>query len=193
MTPVPRETAGVLDLFRAMVVEESERQNLVSPASMIEFDTRHVDDGVQLVPLGRPGSWCDVGSGAGLPGVVIAILTGEPMTLIEPRHLRADFLRRVVATLDLNAEVVEAKVERLSGSFDNITARAVAETGKLFAMTEHLAHRGTRWILPKGRSAKKELEAAEQAWQGRFELVPSRTSDEAMIMVAEDVRRRGKR
>jgi 16S rRNA (guanine527-N7)-methyltransferase len=48
-------------------------------------------------------------------------------------------------------------------------------------------------VLPKGRSAKKELEAAQQSWHGRFTLVPSRTSDEAMILVAEDVRRRGKR
>ena len=193
MSDVSRETRGKLALFKDMVFEENRDQNLVSPASLTEFDTRHLDDGAQLVKLGQAGSWCDVGSGAGLPGVIIAVLTEAPMTLIEPRHLRADFLRRVVAALDLNAEVVEAKVERLDAKFDNITARAVAETGKLFAMTEHLAHRGTRWILPKGRSAKKELEAAGQAWQGRFELVPSRTSDEAMILVAENVRRRGKR
>jgi 16S rRNA (guanine527-N7)-methyltransferase len=69
----------------------------------------------------------------------------------------------------------------------------VAELSKLFAITEHLAQRGTRWILPKGRSAKKELEAAQMSWQGSFTLVPSRTSDEAMILVAEGVRRRGKR
>jgi 16S rRNA (guanine527-N7)-methyltransferase len=125
--------------------------------------------------------------------VVVAILTGESTTLIEPRRLRAEFLRRVVAELDINATVSEAKVERTVGNFDNITARAVAETSKLFAMAEHVTHRGTRWVLPKGRSAKKELEAAQQSWHGRFTLVPSRTSDEAMILVAEDVRRRGTR
>jgi len=190
---VSRETADRLELFKALVTAENEVQNLVSPASLAEFDTRHIEDGMQLADLGKPGTWCDVGSGAGLPGIVIAIVTGAPMTLIEPRKLRADFLRRAVAELSLGAEVAEMKAERVPAHFDNITARAVAELPKLFAITEHLAQRGTRWILPKGRGAKKELEAAQMSWQGSFTLVPSRTSDEATIIVAEGVRRRGKR
>jgi 16S rRNA (guanine527-N7)-methyltransferase len=190
---VSRETADRLALFRELVTAENARQNLVSPASLADFDTRHIEDGMQLAALGKPGSWCDVGSGAGLPGIVIAIVTGAPMTLIEPRKLRADFLRRAVAALAVDAEVAEMKAERVDARFDNITARAVAELSKLFAITEHLAQLGTRWVLPKGRSAKKELEAAQMSWQGSFTLVPSRTSDEAMILVAEGVRRRGKR
>jgi len=193
MTNVSRETASRLALFKRLVLNENEHQNLISPASAAEFDARHLQDGVQLAELGKKGSWCDVGSGAGLPGIIIAIMTKAPMTLIEPRKLRADFLRRAVAELGIQAEVVELKAERVPAHFNNITARAVAELSRLFAITEHLAQRGTRWILPKGRSAKKELEAAQQSWQGSFTLVPSRTSDEAMILVAEGVRRRGKR
>ena len=193
MTDVPRETSKLIAQFKLLVIEENQRQNLVSPKSIDEFDVRHLDDAAQLVALGKPGNWADIGSGAGLPGLVIAVLTGAPMTLIEPRRLRADFLRRAIAELGVDATVSEAKAQNVTGRFDNITARAVAELDKLFAMAEHLAHPGTRWILPKGRSAKKELEAAQQSWHGRFTLVPSRTSDEAMILVAEDVRRRGKR
>jgi 16S rRNA (guanine527-N7)-methyltransferase len=189
---VSRETAARLARFKTLVVAENERQNLVSPASLADFESRHIDDAVQLADLGQPGSWCDVGSGAGLPGIVIAIVTGAPMTLIEPRKLRADFLRRAVAELGLDAEVFEGKAERVPAHFDNITARAVADLARLLAITENLAQRGTRWILPKGRSAKKELEAAQLSWQGSFTLVPSRTSDEAAIIVAEGVRRRGK-
>ncbi len=190
---VSRETGEKLAHFKALVIDENQRQNLISPASMLEFDTRHIADSLQLAELGKAGSWCDVGSGAGIPGVVIAMVTGEPMTLIEPRRLRADFLRRAVSELSLDAEVCEMKAERVPAHFDNITARAVAELSKLFAITEHLAKRGTRWILPKGRSAQKELEAAHQSWQGAFTLVPSRTGDAAMILLAEGVRRRGKR
>ncbi len=193
MTVVSRETSEKLALFRALVTAENAVQNLVSPASLADFDTRHVDDGVQLAALGKAGTWCDVGSGAGLPGIVIAIVTGAPMTLIEPRKLRADFLRRAVAELGIDAEVAEMKAERVPAHFDNITARAVAELSKLFTITEHLAQRGTRWILPKGRSAQKELESAQLSWQGSFTLVPSRTGEAAMILVAEGVRRRGKR
>jgi len=189
---VSRETNDQLAAFKTLVIEENQRQNLVSPGSIADFDNRHLADAVQLVELGKPGTWCDVGSGAGLPGIVISILTGSPMTLIEPRRLRADFLRRAVNELGLAAEVCELKAERVPAHFDNITARAVAELSKLLGITEHLAQRGTRWILPKGESAQKELAAAQLSWQGAFTLVPSRTSDAAMIVVAEGVRRRGR-
>ena len=123
---------------------------------------------------------------------MIAIVAGGPISLIEPRRLRADFLRRAIVDLELaNAEIVEAKAEWVTGQFDIITARAVASLSQLFAMSSHLAHRETRWILPKGRGAKKELDEALQSWQGEFELVPSLTSEDAMIVVAERVRRRG--
>ena len=193
MTDVPRETEAKLAQFKALVIDENKSQNLISTGSIADFETRHIDDGVQLAELGKPGSWCDVGSGAGLPGIVIAIVTGAPMTLIEPRKLRADFLRRAVAELGISVEVSMLKAERVSAHFDNITARAVAELSKLLEITEHLAHDGTRWILPKGQSSQKELAAAQQSWQGAFTLVPSRTSEAAMIVVAEGVRRRGKR
>jgi len=189
MSHVSRETSNKLALFKELVIEGNQLQNLVSPASIADFDSRHIEDGVQLAELGKPGTWCDVGSGAGLPGIVIAIITGAPMTLIEPRKLRADFLRESVARLGLDARVVDLKAERVPDHFDNITARAVAELSKLFAITEHLAQRGTRWILPKGQSAQKELAAAQQSWQGAFTLVPSRTSNAAMIVVAEGLRR----
>ena len=192
---VSRETSFRLERFEELVRAENERQNLVAPSTLADFAVRHIADGAQLVGLAPArASWCDIGSGAGLPGIVIAILTGAPVILVEPRRLRADFLRRTKAELSLDrVEVIEAKAENVTGQFDVITARAVAETGKLFAMTAHLAHAGTRWILPKGRSAKKELEAAQHSWQGEFRLVPSTTGDEAMILVAERVRRKGKR
>jgi len=179
-----------------MVAAENEVQNLVARSTLADFKTRHIADAAQLVEL-APGeaSWCDIGSGAGIPGVVIAILNSAPVLLVEPRKLRADFLRRVCTTLSLDkVEVRATKVQRVEGRrFDVITARAVAEISALFTMASHLAHPGTRWILPRGRNAKKELEAAQQSWQGAFSLVPSRTSDEAMILVAEQVRRRQRR
>ncbi len=194
MIAVSRETAAKLAEFEALIRSENQVQNLVSASTLDDFATRHVADAAQLVRLAAPGSsWCDIGSGAGLPGLVIAIITGDPVTLVEPRRLRADFLRRACQTLKINAAVVECKAERVSGQFDVITARAVADLTKLFAMTEHLGHGTSRWILPKGRNAQKELEAAKQAWQGEFAVVPSETSEDALIVVAERVRRRGKR
>jgi 16S rRNA (guanine527-N7)-methyltransferase len=191
---VSRETFEKLERFAAFLITENDRQNLVAPNSIPDLWTRHILDGAQLLGLasGR-GSWCDIGSGAGLPGLVIAILGGTPMTLIEPRRLRADFLRQAIDHLDLGDVTVSAKrVERVEGKFDFITARAVARLDKLFGIAWHLAHGETKWVLPKGESAQSELDDALGSWQGEFCLVPSRTHPAAAIIVATHVRRRGK-
>ena len=192
---VSRETLERLDRFAALLVEENQRQNLIASASVQELWTRHIADGAQLLGFGEgKGSWCDIGSGAGLPGLVLAILGGQPMTLNEPRKLRADFLRRAVADLDLaKVSVAECKVEKLVGKFDFITARAVARLDRLFAMSCHLAHSETKWVLPKGEKAQSELDEARVTWQGSFRLVSSRTHPASAIVIAEDVHRRGKR
>ena len=83
--------------------------------------------------------------------------------------------------------------ERLAGSYDYITARAVARLDRLFGMACHLAHSETRWVLPKGERAQSELDEASEAWQGKFRLVPSRTHPASAIVIAEQVKRRGKR
>ena len=194
MIAVSRETSSKLAEFAALVREENLVQNLVSASTLEDFASRHIADGAQLVGLAEArSSWCDIGSGAGLPGIVIALITGDPTTLVEPRHLRADFLRRACDTLGIDATVIEGKADRVVGKYDVITARAVADTARLFAMTEHLAHAKTRWIFPKGRNAQKELDAALQSWQGEFAFVPSETSDDGLILVAERVKRRGRR
>ena len=191
---VSRETFERLTQFADLIVAENEHQNLLSSASLADLWERHILDGAQLVGLaGKAGSWCDIGSGPGLPGMVIALLGGTPMTLVEPRKLRAEFLQNAVAALGLeDVEVRRCKAEQVEGKFDIITARAVARLDKLFAITAHLARDGTKWILPKGESVKSELDEARRTWQGSFQLVPSRTHDRAAIVVAEHVRRRGK-
>jgi 16S rRNA (guanine527-N7)-methyltransferase len=189
---VPRETRERLNDYVALLLEESERQNLIAKSTVADVWSRHIEDCGQLSALAPDysKSWADIGSGAGLPGIVIAILTGAPITLIEPRRLRSDFLARVVDTLGLtNATVVPGRAEAAVGKFDLITARAVAKTGDIFGITEHLAHKRTTYLLMKGRSAQSELDALGSAWQGRFSLVPSRTDPDASIIVASEVRR----
>ncbi len=174
-----------------MLVDENKRQNLVAKSTLDDLWRRHIDDAAQLAAHdARSATWLDIGSGAGLPGIVIAILTGNPMILVEPRRLRAEFLRRVVDQLGLDATVVQSKIESFRHPpVDIITARAVASIDRLFAMAAHLSHPGTKWVLPKGRSAQLELEEAKKTWQGDFRLEPSRTDPDAHILLATKVRR----
>jgi 16S rRNA (guanine527-N7)-methyltransferase len=84
--------------------------------------------------------------------------------------------------------VLCAKAERVEGTFDVITARAVAPLAKLLKISAHLSTRKTVWALPKGRSAQAELAEARGAWQGSFHLEPSVTDPESFIVVATGVR-----
>lgn len=187
---VSRETFERLEAYAALLREESGRQNLVSASTLDHLWNRHILDSAQLVRF-EPhlrASWADVGSGAGLPGIVIACLAQGPVTLIEPRRLRADFLHKVSESLRLDVSVFAGKAERAAGKYDVITARAVANLPKLLKISAHLSTRNTVWALPKGRSARAELAEAQQAWQGRFHVEHSVTDEDSWVVVATGVR-----
>lgn len=190
--PVSREALRKLEAYVTMLRAESARQNLVSASTLERIWDRHILDSAQLVRFGpfAGASWVDVGSGAGLPGIVIACLVGGPVTLIEPRRLRADFLHRAADSLRLRVDVVCARAERVEGRFDVITARAVANLSRLLELSAHLSTGKTVWALPKGRSALAELSEAKRAWQGVFHVEQSVTDPDSAIVVATGVRKR---
>lgn len=190
---VPRETMVRLDAFAALLREENERQNLVSRASLDGVWRRHIADSAQLVrfvPSPR-ASWVDLGSGAGFPGLIVAALHRGPVTLVEERRLRADFLRRAAETLRVAVEIVQARAERLAPRpFDVISARAFAPLDRLLHFGTGFSTANSVWLLPKGRNAETELAALDPSWQGSFRLEPSVTDTHAQIIVAEGVHRK---
>ncbi|MGA9580353.1 MAG: 16S rRNA (guanine(527)-N(7))-methyltransferase RsmG [Allosphingosinicella sp.] len=191
---VPRETLERLEAFETLLRSENERQNLVSKASLERVWERHILDSAQIVRFAPPQarSWLDLGTGAGFPGLMVPLFHPADAVLVESRRLRAEFLRTAASTLGI-AERVEILCSRLESvptrPFDVISARAFAPLPKLLDLAERFSRAGTVWILPKGRNAKSELEAARSSWQGDFRLEPSLTDAEAQIVVATGVRR----
>ncbi len=197
---VSRETSERLQRFVALLTEENQHQNLIASSTINELWERHIVDGAQLLSLAEPGGhWLDIGSGAGLPGLVLAIVSPDPITLVEPRRLRVDFLEKVKRDLSLDhVTIAGSSIDKVIGRYDIITARAVASLDRLFEMAAPLSHpeashAATKCLFPKGRKAKQELDDARRTWHGVFRLVPSCTSPEAAIIVAESVVRRGSR
>jgi 16S rRNA (guanine527-N7)-methyltransferase len=190
--PVSRETLERLERYVELLREEAAHQNLISAATLQDVWDRHILDSAQLVRYEpHPNSaWVDIGSGAGLPGIVIACLVDGPVTLVEPRRLRAEFLHKVSESLPVTTSIVPLKAERVKGTFDVITARAVAPLTQLLKISAHLSTRNTVWALPKGRSAHRELAEAQRSWQGVFRVEPSVTDDQSMIVVGTEVRAR---
>lgn len=189
---VPRETIDRLSHFVAMVIEEARHQNLVAASTLPAIWSRHIVDSAQLANLIAPeGTIVDIGTGAGFPGIVIALVLDREILMTEPRRRRAEFLMRAVKELGLsNASVQGSRVEAVAGFFSSITARAVATLDFILASSLHLAGENTRWVLPRGRSGAAEVEAARKTWHGRFSLVPSVSDPESSIVIATEIERK---
>jgi len=190
---VSRETIQRLDAFAALLADENERQNLVSRSTLPDLWVRHIVDSAQLllyVPS-PTSSWLDLGSGAGFPGLIVAALHQGPVTLVESRRLRVEFLHRAAEVLGVSPTIIPTRLERLpDATFDVISARAFAASGRTLSLSHRFSTGNTRWILPKGASAQSELEAVRASWHGDFRLVPSLTDQSASIIIAEGVRPR---
>lgn len=191
---VSRETLDKLERYRQLVIEGAAEQNLIARSTFDVFWTRHIADSAQLLPLSEgvgPGDWLDLGAGAGMPGIVVAILSKRPVHLVEERRGRIAFLNRVIEVLELpNAQVFGCKVQALKHKPATIiSARAFAPLPKLFELAHSFSTQKTLWLLPKGRSAREEVESARENWQGTFHVKQSLTDSEAAIVVATGVRK----
>lgn len=194
---VPRETFERLDRFVALLTAECHSQNLIAASTIDVVWSRHIVDSAQLVPLAKDnGPWLDLGTGAGFPGLIVALLGSRPVVLVESRRKRAEFLQRAVALLAIGdrCTVAAARAEAVPArSFATISARAFAPLDRLIDIGLRFADDETRWLLPKGRNAQAELATARRTWQGSFRIEPSITDPESAIIVAEQVGRREQR
>ena len=187
------ESIERLDHLAAIVTAESDQQNLIARSTLESIWSRHIVDSLQLAPLApASGDWLDIGTGAGFPGLALAAVQPERrFVLVEPRRLRADFLRETAATLSLpGVEVVTGKVENVRERAAVISARAVAQVAPLIASAVQCASNETLWLLPKGRSAREEVARAKQRWHGLFHVEQSITDPESSIVIARGVRAR---
>ena len=187
-----------LQLLVERLHAENSRQNLVSKASLTQVWRRHVADSAQLL-LGaqyQAESWIDLGTGAGFPGLVVAVLLPQTaVTLVEVRSRRAKWLSEAVEALGLaNVAVCQADVATLpTRKFNIISARAFAPLDRLVPLAARFSTTDTIWLLPKGRSARDEL-AALSGWRHMFHVEQSLTDVDAGIVTgrllgAEEQRR----
>lgn len=187
---VSRETGERIETFIVYLLREAASQNLISASTLGQIWSRHIVDSAQLLKLVPPqmtdGEWLDLGSGAGFPGIIIALLSDFKVTLVESRNRRIDYLQRAVALLDLEDRVTVAgmPLERLqTAPFSVISARAFAPLPRLFALAARFSTDKTIWLLPKGRNADKEWQEVQPAWTGDFNIEPSVTDAESGILV----------
>lgn len=187
---VSRETLDRLTLYHDLLAKWGQRINLVSRATLDDVWSRHFHDSAQLLDLAPDHArlWADLGSGAGFPGLVVAILAAESrpelrVRLIESDQRKAAFLRAVCRETGIVADIVADRIESAEPcGADVVSARALAPLADLLGMAErHLASGGV-CLFPKGARYRDEVAEALETWTFRCEEYRSETDAEAVIL-----------
>ncbi|WFL78663.1 16S rRNA (guanine(527)-N(7))-methyltransferase RsmG [Altererythrobacter arenosus] len=182
-----------LELMIRLLLEENARQNLISRPSEQQVWQRHIADSAQLlrfVPRETSGKWLDLGTGAGFPGLVIAVLRPDiPVFLVESRARRVEWLVRASEAMGLgNCQTIGQRLENVppfAARF--ISARAFAPLPKLLKLSAPFSTKATTYLLPKGRSAAQELSELPKRSRSMFHVEQSLTDSGAGIIVSAGV------
>lgn len=205
-TDVSRETMALYIQWYNLLTHWNKKINLVSSTTISDFWRRHALDSHQLFSClpKRDVSILDLGSGAGFPGLALALSLKHSckdapigrVTLVESNGKKCNFLRTVVRELSLPANIVQDRVEGFaqmnSEAFDVITARAFAPLSKLLGYSEPFWGGATLGIFPKGRGWQDEIESAEGQWLFDVETRQSQTAEDAKILLVSALKSRDK-
>ena len=195
---VSAETLERLVVYEELLRRWQKKINLVAPSTLYDIWHRHFADSAQLFRLAPEGArqWVDLGSGAGFPGMVLAILragrngpeTGKPHMLIESDSRKAAFLGEISRKTSVPVDIADTRIELSSTqgrytSVDVLTARALAPLDRLIGLTVPFFGPGTVALFLKGQDVQLEIETASRRWRFRYELVDSLTEQQSRIVV----------
>lgn len=188
------EKIADLERFRALLTAGNARMNLVGPSTLETFWARHVIDSAQLLWVAPEARvWADLGSGAGLPGLVLAILLrgveGAHVHLVESMAKRCRFLEEVTGALDLPAQVHNARAEDLKLTVQVVTARACAPLDRLLGFAAPYVARGAKGLFLKGAEVDNEIAEARKIWAFKAAITPSLSDPRGRVLSIEELSR----
>ena len=189
---VSHETLQQLRVYLDLLGRWNARINLVSQGTLADPWRRHILDSVQLQGDLRDvaGPIADLGSGAGLPGMVLAIMGQSRVFLLESDQRKCAFLRTVARETGAAVTICEGRIETIPGiGAEAIVARACAPLARLLELAEPHLVDGGRAVLLKGRSIDSELEEARPRWSFDAERRPSLTDPDGCILRLENIKR----
>ena len=186
ITPIEKRarTLEKINTYKEMLIDENSRINLVSKTTIDDIDNRHFLDSAQLMPLimNKNKTLLDVGTGAGLPGIILAIAGCKKVNLVEKQSKKCDFLKRVNSQLELEMNIFNSRVEDIvEEKFDYIVSRAFAKIDKIIIATKNISHKNTKFILLKGKTYLEETKLISKK-KFNIKYFDSLTSAESKII-----------
>ena len=187
---VSRETLDIFLVYGETLAKWQSKINLISGKTLDNVWRRHFLDCAQLhnfLPSGTKNI-LDIGSGAGFPGLVLAVMGVKNVTLVEADSKKCLFLSEVVRRTGRHANIVNCRIEEFDGGhFDVITARALAPMDKLLPYINPHFGPKTKGIFLKGQQVDRELTKAKKQWKLKYKTIPSITSDGGSIIIVEKI------
>ncbi len=181
----PKTILNKLFEYKKILIKENESMNLIGKSTIDDLDERHLLDCIQIVKFlpNHERSLMDIGTGAGLPGIILSIIGFKNLHLVEKSPKKSLFLENCKLRLDLNYNLHNKSITEIFDlNVDCITARAFASIEKIISMTKNIINKKTKFILLKGRSYLTELKAINSQ-KYSWETHPSITSSESKIII----------
>jgi 16S rRNA (guanine527-N7)-methyltransferase len=192
LVPVSRETLARLEAYAALLVRWSARINLVGRETIADLWRRHILDSAQLQPFIPAGarSLIDLGSGAGLPGLVLAILGAPGVELVEADSRKCAFLREAARIAEVPVTIRGCRIQAVPPHpVDVVIARALAPLDRLLGLAEPFLAPGSECLLLKGERVEDELTLARQHWRMTASLHQSRSDPRGVVLRLQQVAR----
>jgi len=187
---VSRETVERLKLYADLLVKWQAKINLVGPATLPDLWRRHMLDSAQMAQHMPEGPVLDLGSGAGFPGLVLAIMRGGPVHLVESDSRKCAFLREVARITGADAIIHNKRIEAIEPfPVAAVTARALASLDKLLEWAAPFLQQRTQCLFLKGKNVDEELTQAGENWNMAARRVPSLSDPSGLILILSEVHR----
>ncbi len=195
---VSRETFPVLEEFRSLLIDENKKINLISKSTEKESIKRHIIDSAQIADIidKNAKSCMDLGSGSGLPGIVLAIIFKKKGSMIkfdlyEKSFRKSKFLKRVVKHFDLNAEVKQKNVyDEKYIEADIVVARAFKPLQIILELVDKNFVHFNKLILFLGKSGKENVKKCQKTWKIDYEVSKSLTDDKSIIIKINNLKKK---
>jgi 16S rRNA (guanine527-N7)-methyltransferase len=192
---VSRESWVQLETYVKLLEQWQARVNLIAPSTADNIWERHIKDSLQLIPLLPVGCKviADLGTGAGLPGMVLGIARPVRVHLYEANGKKVAFLREAVRRTQIDAQVHQVRLESLVASrpppVDVVTARALAPLGELLGLAQPFLEAGATGLFMKGKDVENERAHAAKRWRFGYNKHPSLTDSQSVILEIKEVSR----
>ncbi len=177
--------------FLKELATHNKRINLVGKSTLVNPWRSHILDCIQISPFikSKNSTILDMGTGPGLPGLVLATIGYKNVNLVDSNQKKINFVKHISKKLDISVKIFLSRIEKLNNSkFDFLISRALANLNKLFIYSQRVTDKNTVLIFLKGQKVKNEIQEAKKIWSFNSEIYPSQSDERGSVLIIKNLK-----